>query len=76
MGIDSHVHIFGTGDSGSGCRVSREKTNGLLFRFLARKLGLRGRAETLDESYVLALAEQVRRSGLGQGGGAGSGRRL
>ncbi len=66
MGIDIHVHLFGTGDSGSGCRVSREKTNGLLFRFLARKLGLRGRAETLDESYVLALAEQIRGSGLGR----------
>ena len=64
MGIDIHVHLFGTGDSGSGCRLSREKSKGLLFRFLARKLGLRGRAKTLDESYVLALAEQIRDSGL------------
>jgi uncharacterized protein len=64
MGIDIHVHLFGTGDSGSGCRLSREKSEGLLFWFLARKLGLSGRATTLDESYVLALAEQIRGSGL------------
>ena len=64
MGIDIHMHLFGTGDGGSGCRLSRERSKGLLFRFLARKLGLRGRAKTLDESYVLALAEQIRDSGL------------
>jgi len=66
MGIDIHVHLFGTGDGGSGCRLSTAKSKGLLFRFLARKLGLRGRAKTLDESYVLALAEQIRQSGLGR----------
>ena len=66
MGIDIHVHLFGTGDAGSGCRLSEAKSKGLLFRFFARKLGLRGRAKTLDESYVLALAEQIEQSGLAQ----------
>jgi uncharacterized protein len=64
MSIDIHVHLFGTGDSGSGCRLSKTGAKGLLFRFLSHKLRLRGRAPTLDESYVLALAEQIRESGL------------
>jgi uncharacterized protein len=64
MAIDIHSHLFGIGDSGSGCRISAAKTKGLQFRFLVRNLRLRGRAETLDESYVLALAEQIRGSRL------------
>ena len=75
MGIDIHVHLFGTGDGGPGCRLSTAKSKGLLFRFLARKLGLRGRAKTLDERYVLALAEQMQSPGW-QGRDPGSGCRL
>jgi predicted TIM-barrel fold metal-dependent hydrolase len=64
MSIDIHVHLFGTGDAGSGCRLSKAESNGFLFHFMAGKLKLRGRAITLDESYELALAEQIQQSGL------------
>ncbi len=62
--LDIHVHLFGTGDSGSGCRLSKATSESLHFKFLAGKLRLREPAKTLDEGYVLALAEQVEKSGL------------
>ena len=48
----------------SGCRLSKTTSDGLLFKFLSAKLQLAKRAKTLDEGYVLALAEQVEKSGL------------
>ena len=62
--LDIHVHLFGTGDAGSGCRLSKATSEGLLFKFLAAHLRLSKRAKTRDEGYVLALAEQVEKSGL------------
>jgi predicted TIM-barrel fold metal-dependent hydrolase len=56
--------LFGTGDNGSGCRLSKATSEGHLFKYLAQNLRLRERATTLDEGYVLALAEQVEKSGL------------
>jgi hypothetical protein len=60
--LDLHVHLFGLGDSGSGCRIARKITEGRLFKSMAPKL-LR-QAKTLDEGYVLALASQLKGSGL------------
>ncbi|MEN6448946.1 MAG: amidohydrolase family protein [Thermoguttaceae bacterium] len=62
--LDIHVHLMGVGDSGSGCRLVMRGPKRLLPWFLARKLRLRGRASSLDEAYVLALAEQLKASGL------------
>ena len=62
--LDIHVHLFGIGDGPSGCRLSKEAAEGPAFRFLSQKLRLRERAKTLDEAYVLALAEQLDQSGL------------
>ena len=62
--LDIHVHLFGTGDGGSACRLSQATSEGQLFKYLSGKLRLRERAKTIDEGYVLALAEQVERSGL------------
>jgi uncharacterized protein len=62
--LDIHVHLFGTGDAGSGCRLSKTTSEGPLFKYLALQLRLKQRAKTLDEGYVLALAEQVEKSGL------------
>ncbi len=62
--LDIHVHLLGVGDAGSGCRLVLTGAKRLLFRFLARKLRLRGRAGSLDEAYVLALAEHFQGSGL------------
>lgn len=62
--LDIHVHLFGTGDAGSGCRLSKATSKGPVFKYLAEKLRLHQRAKTADEGYVLALAEQVEKSGL------------
>ncbi len=65
--LDVHIHLFGVGDTGSGCRLSRTVTEGKAFRALSDQLGFRQRAQTVDESYVLALAELLQQSGLGKG---------
>jgi len=62
--LDIHVHLFGTGDNGSGCRLSKTTSEGPLFNFLSEQLQIRRRAKTVDEGYVLALAEEVEKSGL------------
>lgn len=62
--LDIHVHLFGTGDAGSGCRMSDGIQNGGQFRMLKLALGLDKKAKTLDESYATALAEHVEQSGL------------
>lgn len=62
--LDIHLHLFGLGDNGSGCHLSRTITDGRAFRALSDQLGFRQRAPTVDEAYVLALAEQVQQSGL------------
>jgi hypothetical protein len=65
--LDIHVHLFGNGDSPSGCRLSKTITESPSFQFLAKSLRLRERAKTLDDGYVLALAEQLQQSGLQKG---------
>ncbi len=62
--LDLHVHLLGVGQGGTGCMISPAIQRGALFKLLIHKLGLRERAETLDEAYVLALEEQLRGSGL------------
>jgi uncharacterized protein len=62
--MDLHVHLFGTGDSGSGCRLSKAITEGLQFRTLKVLLGIEKKGKSLDEGYVAVLAEQVKGSGL------------
>ncbi len=62
--MDVHVHLFGKGDNGSGCRLSRTVIESPTFQVLVKMLRLPHRAKTLDEGYVLALAEQLQISGL------------
>src|SRR5262249_41250456 len=62
--LDIHVHLFGTGEGGTGCRMSKAITDGLAFRFLVEVLRLRDQARTLDEGYERVLARQVKESGL------------
>jgi predicted TIM-barrel fold metal-dependent hydrolase len=62
--MDVHVHLFGTGDNKSGCRMSKEITDGPTFQLLLKFLRIEKRAKTLDEGYVLALAEQLDQSRL------------
>jgi mannonate dehydratase len=62
--LDLHVHLFGTGDSGSGCRLSKRITEGMQFRTLKLLLGIEQKGKTLDEGYVAVLLEQFKDSGL------------
>jgi uncharacterized protein len=62
--LDIHVHLIGVGDSRSGCRLSAAIQEGPLFKLLADNLQLHSRAATLDQGFVLALAEQLQQSGL------------
>ena len=41
MLLDSHVHLLGVGDNGSGCEVSPAMRRRLLFRFLRWRFGLK-----------------------------------
>jgi uncharacterized protein len=62
--LDIHVHLFGVGDNGSNCRLSKTITGAPKFQFLLKTLRVQERARTIDEGYVLVLAEQLRQSGL------------
>lgn len=62
--LDIHVHLFGTGDGGSGCRFSKAMVNGLPFRTLRLKFGIPRRGQTLDASYEQVLADKLKMSGL------------
>lgn len=65
--LDIHLHLFGKGDAGSGCRLSKATSEGPLSQLLAGKLGIYERAKTSDEGYVLALAEHLEKSGVSKG---------
>jgi uncharacterized protein len=62
--LDIHIHLIGVGDNRSGCLLSTAIQEGPLFKLLAENLQLRQRAATLDQGYVLALAEQLNQSGM------------
>lgn len=58
--LDAHVHLFGTGDGGSGCFLSDAQRRHLTFGLLRRLLAL---PETgMDEAYVERLLAQLRSS--------------
>ncbi len=65
--LDIHIHLFGKGDGSSGCRLSPAITESPNFQVLVKLLRLSERAKTMDEAYVLALAEHLQQSGLQQG---------
>lgn len=62
--LDIHVHLFGVGEGGTGCRIARTITEGLQFRYLISLLQLHKPGKTLDERYEEVLVEQMRGSGL------------
>jgi predicted TIM-barrel fold metal-dependent hydrolase len=65
--LDIHLHLFGAGDGDSGCRLPKAAVKGRLFQLLAKRLRFYERAKTIDEGYVLALAEHLEKSGLSKG---------
>lgn len=57
--LDIHVHLFGSGDSGSSCYLSRKVQTGFNFIYLRRMLGIHKRGLGLDRGYAQALSEQI-----------------
>ncbi|MBC8872026.1 MAG: amidohydrolase family protein, partial [Planctomycetes bacterium] len=63
--LDIHVHLFGTGDSGSGCTLSKAIRQKLSVKYLFRSFQEKvEQGKTLDETYLDFLVEQVQHSGL------------
>ncbi len=62
--LDIHVHLFGVGAAGTGCRMSESITDGRAFRFLTEMLKLRVPGKTLDERYEEVLVQHLQYSGL------------
>ena len=62
--LDIHVHLFGSGDSGSGCYLSRKITTGFNFAFLIRTLHMNAGKQGFDRGFEAVLARQVQGSGL------------
>lgn len=60
-----HVHLFGVGEGGTGCRMAQSIIGGWQFRLLTGALQLRQVGRTLDERYEEVLAQQLRESGVG-----------
>ena len=47
--LDIHVHLFGVGEGGTGCRMAKSITEGLQFRLLVSSLALRQKAALARE---------------------------
>jgi uncharacterized protein len=62
--LDIHVHLFGVGEGGTGCRMSERITKTFLFQGLVGLLKLRKKGKPLDGEYERALVEHVEGSGL------------
>ena len=60
---DFHVHLFGVGDGGTGCFLSRKQKEHLTYRFLLKLLGLSENGQ-LDQDYVDELVRQLRSSSI------------
>ena len=61
--LDFHVHLFGIGDGGTGCRFSEMQRRHVNYFYLTRLLGLVENGH-IDQDYVDRLAAAVRGSSL------------
>jgi len=66
--LDIHVHVFGNGRSGSGCRFSIRWWHQPFIRIMARQIGLRASAQdpSLDILFVERLRTWLKESSLHQ----------
>lgn len=62
--LDIHVHLFGSGDAGTKCFLSKEIRTSLNFTMLTRMLKIPDRGIGLDRGYAQALTEQIDGSGM------------
>jgi predicted TIM-barrel fold metal-dependent hydrolase len=60
--VDAHVHLFGAGDSGSGCFISERQRQYWNYPFFLRLLNLR--EGSIDNDYVVVLVGQLRESSI------------
>jgi predicted TIM-barrel fold metal-dependent hydrolase len=63
--LDFHVHLFGIGDGGTGCRLSQKQREHWNFRFLLKLLRLEDNGK-MDQQFVAELARQLRASSTGK----------
>lgn len=61
--LDFHVHLFGIGDGGTGCRFSDVQRRHVNYFYLTKLLGLVENGH-IDQDYVAALAKAVRGSSV------------
>ncbi len=62
--LDIHVHLFGIGDSNTGCRISEAITGSKNFNALVHMLKLSGFGKSMDERYEEVLVKHLETSGL------------
>lgn len=61
--LDFHVHLFGVGDGGTGCRLSEPQRRHVNYFYLTKLLGLANNGR-MDQDYVSLLAQSVRTSSI------------
>ncbi len=61
--IDFHAHLFGVGDSGSGCFLSPAQKRHVNYRFFLMLLGLSENGR-MDEDYIDRIVAQLRGSSV------------
>ncbi len=57
--LDMHVHLFGSGDAGSGCHLSKTVRSSLEFTMLSRLLRIENRKLGIDRGFAQALSQQL-----------------
>ena len=63
--LDFHVHLFGIGDGGTGCRLSEKQRAHWNFRFFLKLLRLQDNGR-MDQDFVSELVRQLRASSTGR----------
>lgn len=61
VALDFHVHLFGRGDGGTGCRLSEKQRRHWNYPFFLRLLGLSENGR-MDQEFVVELVRQLRAS--------------
>jgi predicted TIM-barrel fold metal-dependent hydrolase len=61
--LDFHVHLFGVGDSGSGCFLSPKQKRHINYRYFLRLLSLEENGR-MDEDYIDRLLAHLRGSSV------------
>jgi predicted TIM-barrel fold metal-dependent hydrolase len=63
--VDFHVHLFGAGDGGTGCRLSPGQKARWNYPFFLKLLGLKKNGR-MDQDFLAELIRQLRGSSIGK----------